>query len=141
MIDFECIFDQGERLPVPERVPFRLTPELEDAMGIYGSSGEFSYVCQVVLEALRDYKDTVTTVFEGFMPDIKRSRELTIRQNMRNEKDKSVIKIIANRLIGVQEYGSANMFQNLRTQVRALILAATNLETLREMFKGWMPWM
>lgn len=35
LIDFGVVFDSGQNLPIPEIVPFRLTEELRDSMGIY----------------------------------------------------------------------------------------------------------
>ena len=35
-VDFDCLFDKGLTLAKPEIVPFRLTPELVDAMGPTG---------------------------------------------------------------------------------------------------------
>jgi hypothetical protein len=40
----DWLFWQGESLAVPERVPFRLTPNLVDAMGVCGYQGGFT-VC------------------------------------------------------------------------------------------------
>ena len=40
-IDLGVAFEQGEILPTPETVPFRLTRDIEDAMGPSGVEGVF----------------------------------------------------------------------------------------------------
>ena len=40
-IDFGVAFEQGWNLPTPETVPFRLTRDLVDAMGVLGVEGPF----------------------------------------------------------------------------------------------------
>lgn len=40
-IDFGIAFEQGRVLPTPEMVPFRLTRDVEDGMGVFGIEGLF----------------------------------------------------------------------------------------------------
>ena len=40
-IDFDCIFDKGRYLPVPEIIPFRITKNLENTLGAFKSYGLF----------------------------------------------------------------------------------------------------
>ena len=40
-IDFGIAFDQGLNLSFPERIPFRLTRDIEDGMGIFSIDGIF----------------------------------------------------------------------------------------------------
>lgn len=40
-IDFGIAFDQGHVLPTPETVPFRLTRDIVDGMGVSGVEGVF----------------------------------------------------------------------------------------------------
>lgn len=42
-IDFGVAFDAGLLLPIPELVPFRLTRNLVDGMGVTGVEGVFRY--------------------------------------------------------------------------------------------------
>ena len=39
-IDYNVCFEKGKSLRVPERVPFRMTQNLETAMGVTGVEGE-----------------------------------------------------------------------------------------------------
>ena len=52
-VDFNYSFWVGERLHYPERVPYRLTRNVVDAMGITGVEGSFRAVCEIVLSLLR----------------------------------------------------------------------------------------
>lgn len=40
-VDFNCLFEKGKTLETPERVPFRLTQNLVDGLGITGVEGTF----------------------------------------------------------------------------------------------------
>ena len=42
-IDFESIFGKAKNLPVPERVNFRLTKNLETALGAFKAYGLFRF--------------------------------------------------------------------------------------------------
>ncbi len=46
-VDFDCLFDKGALLSRPEIVPFRLTANMLDAMGICGYEGVFRGVAEV----------------------------------------------------------------------------------------------
>ena len=45
-VDFSCLFEMGLALAVPEVVPFRLTQNLVDALGVTGYEGVFRQVSQ-----------------------------------------------------------------------------------------------
>ena len=51
-VDFDCIFDKGKTLPVPEIVPFRLTRNILDVFGVLKEKGLFTKTCEIVLKAL-----------------------------------------------------------------------------------------
>lgn len=48
-IDYNVCFDKGQRLKVPEIVPFRLTQTLEAALGLMGTEGSFKKNCDQFL--------------------------------------------------------------------------------------------
>jgi len=68
-VDFACLFDQGLRLKVPETVPFRLTPNMIDAMGTAGYQGVFYRSAQIALSVLRNHRETLLSVLETFLHD------------------------------------------------------------------------
>eukprot|EP01060_Flectonema_neradi_P006025 TRINITY_DN14027_c0_g1_i1.p1 TRINITY_DN14027_c0_g1~~TRINITY_DN14027_c0_g1_i1.p1 ORF type:complete len:3041 (+),score=553.21 TRINITY_DN14027_c0_g1_i1:116-9238(+) len=68
-IDYNICFEKGLQLRVPEVVPFRLTPVLQDALGIQGVGGTFSHVCEDTLSVLRSSKDVLLDLLEAFVHD------------------------------------------------------------------------
>ncbi|KAI6164632.1 hypothetical protein EDD17DRAFT_1561632 [Pisolithus thermaeus] len=56
-IDLGIAFDQGKRLTVPERVPFRLTRDMVDGMGYSGTQGVFQRCAEETLRVLREHSD------------------------------------------------------------------------------------
>ncbi|KAI9912292.1 hypothetical protein PsorP6_008991 [Peronosclerospora sorghi] len=68
-VDFDCLFDKGLKLAIPEIVPFRLTPNMVDACGITGYEGVFRRVCEVTMHLLRNNKETLRSVLESFIHD------------------------------------------------------------------------
>ncbi|KAH9620587.1 hypothetical protein KSS87_005701 [Heliosperma pusillum] len=68
-IDYNVCFDKGQRLKVPEIVPFRLTQILEAALGLTGLEGVFRSNCEVVLGVLRRNKDILLMLLEVFVWD------------------------------------------------------------------------
>eukprot|EP00501_MAST-03F_sp_TOSAG23-6_P001284 GSMAST32.ASY1.ANO1.1332.1 assembled CDS len=70
-IDFGIVFEQGLELPTPEIVPFRLTRDIIDGMGVTGVEGTFRRCCEESLRVLRDAKnrDIILTILEVFIHD------------------------------------------------------------------------
>ncbi|XP_019057389.1 PREDICTED: uncharacterized protein LOC104807342 [Tarenaya hassleriana] len=68
-IDYNICFDKGQRLKVPEIVPFRLTQTMEAALGLTGVEGTFRANCEAVLGVLRKNKDILLMLMEVFVWD------------------------------------------------------------------------
>lgn len=85
-VDFNCLFEKGKTLETPERVPFRLTQNLVDGLGVTGvegalsthrlarslaevASGVFRIACEVTMQLLRDNKDSLMSVLDAFIHD------------------------------------------------------------------------
>jgi FKBP12-rapamycin complex-associated protein len=69
-IDFGDCFDVAVlRDKFPERVPFRLTRMLVNAMEVSGVEGTYRGVCESVLRILRSNSDSVMTMLEAFVHD------------------------------------------------------------------------
>ncbi|KAF9205154.1 serine/threonine-protein kinase M1 [Haplosporangium sp. Z 27] len=68
-VDFNCLFEQGRTFPKPERVPFRLTQNMVDAMGLSGYDGVYRLTCEQTLGIFRDNVDSLVSVLEGFLHD------------------------------------------------------------------------
>lgn len=63
-IDLGVAFEAGRILPVPEVVPFRLTRDIVDGMGITGTEGVFRRCCEFTLGALREETYSITTILD-----------------------------------------------------------------------------
>ncbi|XP_051146929.1 uncharacterized protein LOC127262327 isoform X2 [Andrographis paniculata] len=68
-IDYNVCFDKGQRLKIPEIVPFRLTQMMESALGLTGTEGSFRANCEAVLGVLRKNKDIILMLLEVFVWD------------------------------------------------------------------------
>lgn len=53
----------------PEKIPFRLTRMLTNAMEVTGLDGNYRITCHTVMEVLREHKDSVMAVLEAFVYD------------------------------------------------------------------------
>lgn len=63
-IDLGVAFESGRVLPVPELVPFRLTRDIVDGMGITKTEGVFRRCCEFTLEALRKEAYSIMTILD-----------------------------------------------------------------------------
>lgn len=68
-IDYNVCFEKGQRLKVPEIVPFRLTQTIEAALGLTGTEGTFRSNCEAVVGVLRKNKDILLMLLEVFVWD------------------------------------------------------------------------
>ena len=68
-VDFSCLFDKGLELEKPEMVPFRLTQNIVDGLGVAGYEGVFAGVCEIMLATLRAHREPLMTVLETFIHD------------------------------------------------------------------------
>ncbi|EEB08562.1 ATM checkpoint kinase [Schizosaccharomyces japonicus yFS275] len=61
-IDLGIAFEQGKKLPIPEIVPFRLTRDIVDGMGVTNIEGVFRKCMQLTLEVLRKEADSALAI-------------------------------------------------------------------------------
>ncbi|KAJ8960033.1 hypothetical protein NQ318_009470 [Aromia moschata] len=62
-------FEQGRVLRTPETVPFRLTRDIVDGMGVSGVEGLFRRSCEKTMEVLRQNAQTIITTLEVLLYD------------------------------------------------------------------------
>ncbi|KAI4487089.1 hypothetical protein M0802_012043 [Mischocyttarus mexicanus] len=144
-VDFNCLFNRGEFLDWAERVPFRLTPNMIDAMGPLGIEGPFRLACQTTMSVLREQSSTLLSVLTPFVYDplVSWNKNQTGAAGEKpNEKAVQSIRNINQRLKGlVRSQGKKleNIALNLSVsgQVNQLILDATNVDNLCQMYFGW----
>ena len=68
-VDFNCLFDKGATFECAERVPFRLTHNMVDAMGAYGHDGPFRKAAELTQGILRQHEHTLMTALYPFVHD------------------------------------------------------------------------
>ena len=69
-IDFgDCFEVAMHREKFPERIPFRLTRMLVNAMEVSGIEGNYRVTCECTMKVLREHKDSLMAVLEAFVYD------------------------------------------------------------------------
>ncbi|EMP35905.1 Serine-protein kinase ATM [Chelonia mydas] len=68
-IDLGVAFEQGKILPTPETVPFRLTRDIVDGMGITGVEGVFRRCCEKTMTVMRNSQEALLTIVEVLLYD------------------------------------------------------------------------
>jgi ataxia telangiectasia mutated family protein len=68
-IDLGIAFEQGTMLQIPEVVPFRLTRDIVDGLGVLGIEGGFRRCAIECMRVCRHAKDTIMAVFEVLLHD------------------------------------------------------------------------
>ena len=82
-MDLNCLFWKGLLFKAPEMVPFRLTQNMVDALGLTGNAasrlyvltpnagyeGVYRHVCEITMQIMRTHRDALITVLETFIYD------------------------------------------------------------------------
>ncbi|KAH6705183.1 protein kinase-like protein rad3 [Leptodontidium sp. MPI-SDFR-AT-0119] len=140
-VDFNCLFDKGLTFVKPERVPFRLTHNMIDAMGMYGYEGPFRKSSELTLKLLRQHEETLMTILEAFVYDP--TLDLLARDPKKKKKEGSaapqtaqnVLDTIQRKVRGLLAGESVPL--GVEGQVDELIKQATNQTYLASMYIGW----
>jgi serine/threonine-protein kinase ATR len=141
-VDFNCLFDKGLTFVKPERVPFRLTHNMVDAMGMYGYEGPFRKSSELTLKLLRQHEETLMTILESFVYDP--TLDLLAKKPEKKKKEGSVIvpttaqgvlDSIQRKVKGLLAGESVPL--GVEGQVDELIKLATDQTYLAGMYIGW----
>lgn len=124
-VDFDCLFEKGKQLPVPEIVPFRLTQNITDAFGIIGTEGTFKKSSEVTLSLMRRNEVSLVNVIETIMYD--RSSDTSLHHSL---------KILRNKVRGIDPRDG--LVLSVPGQVETLIQEATSFDNLAAMYIGWL---
>ncbi|XP_062019493.1 serine/threonine-protein kinase ATR isoform X1 [Rosa rugosa] len=144
-VDFSCLFDKGLQLEKPELVPFRLTQNMIDGLGITGYEGIFLRICEITLSVLRMHRETLMSVLETFVHDplVEWTKShKSSRVEVQNPHAQLAISNIEARLQGVVVgVGAApSLPLAVEGQARRLIAEAVSHKNLGKMYIWWMPW-
>ncbi|KIJ20461.1 hypothetical protein PAXINDRAFT_174826 [Paxillus involutus ATCC 200175] len=165
-VDFNCLFEKGKTLETPERVPFRLTQNMIDGLGVTGVEGVFRTACEVTMQLLRDNKDSLMSVLDAFIhdplvewEDEKRKMDRDRRNAVKSSTDlrhlaKNALRPIQRKLRGV--YSPSNIKSRTHSGsgsgtgeereistsnlVQMLIQEAIDDANLAKMYPGWAAW-
>ncbi|KAI7858792.1 hypothetical protein BDC45DRAFT_283922 [Circinella umbellata] len=131
-VDVNMLFERGLALSVPEIVPFRLTKNLIDAMGVLGVEGMFRKTCEVTLDIMRRNKIQLLSVFQTLAHD-----PITEWQRKAYaEQAKNTVEELAQnqvRKIGMK----IDSGKSIQEEVTGLISQASSNRNLAQMFSGW----
>ncbi|KAJ3568764.1 hypothetical protein NP233_g5503 [Leucocoprinus birnbaumii] len=154
-VDFNCLFEKGKSLETPERVPFRLTQNLVDGLGVTGVEGFFRTACEVTLQLLRDNKDSLMNVLDSFIHDplVEWEDEKRRLDRQRNQVKTSIDSLaktalskIEKKLKGIyvpdtsKDRNAAEKEVTTGNLVQILIQEATDDANLAKMYPGWASW-
>ncbi|CAK7894012.1 serine/threonine-protein kinase Mec1p [[Candida] anglica] len=131
-IDFDCLFDKGITLPIPEIVPFRLTQNLVDAMGITGIEGTFRITCEATTSLLRENEASLMNILETLLYD-----PLLDWKSLSNPEDH--LRKVRRKIRGLVDE-KEGLPMNVHGQVDVLIQEASSPEMLCQMYGGWAPY-
>ncbi|XP_008453086.1 serine/threonine-protein kinase ATM isoform X2 [Cucumis melo] len=158
-IDLGVAFEQGLMLKTPERVPFRLTRDVIDGMGVTGVEGVFRRCCEETLSVMRTNKEALLTIVEVFIHDplykwalsplkaLQRQKETDddLETSLEGSEDEyEGNKDAARALLRVKQkldgYEDGEM-RSVHGQVQQLIQDAIDPDRLCHMFPGWGAWL
>ncbi|KAI4341400.1 hypothetical protein MLD38_026129 [Melastoma candidum] len=158
-IDLGVAFEQGLMLKTPERVPFRLTRDIIDGMGVTGVEGVFRRCCEETLSVMRMNKEALLTIVEVFIHDplykwalsplkaLQRQKEVDDETDIcfeDSEDEYEGNKDAARALMRVKQkldgYEDGEL-RSIHGQVQQLIQDAIDPERLGHMFPGWGAWL
>lgn len=137
-VDFNCLFEKGKTLEYPEKVPFRLTQNLEHACGAGGIHSKFKNVSSSIMNLMWDSKRSILTNLETFLHDPlvewSKSKKITNQNSdITNEQVSKILKLVERKLSGFIEMENFSC----EGQVEKLIQHATDKKNLSEMYIGW----
>ncbi|XP_053871494.1 serine-protein kinase ATM isoform X1 [Malaclemys terrapin pileata] len=167
-IDLGVAFEQGKILPTPETVPFRLTRDIVDGMGITGVEGVFRRCCEKTMVVMRNSQEALLTIVEVLLYDplfdwtMNPLKALYLQQrpedeadinstlntsdqecNRKARDDQSFNKVAERVLMRLQEKLKGveeGTVLSVGGQVNLLIQQAMDPKNLSRLFPGWKPW-
>ena len=143
-IDFGILFERGRILCVPETVPFRLTREFIDCLGVEGVNGLLREQMEFCMQLVSEKRELILTILEVFLHDplngwVVRNRSDNGIVDGANTNAEQVLFRIENKLLGRDDQNTESI--SIEKQVDVLIKKATNENNLALMLHGWGAWL
>ncbi|CAI8507938.1 unnamed protein product [Hanseniaspora opuntiae] len=148
-VDFDCLFEKGLDLPVPELVPFRLTNNIVDCLGITNVEGVFRKASEISMNLIRENEIMLLNEFEMMMIGRMKSLEQAQKYNTQTSAQsliyvgreglsfEQILEVIRNKMRGIDPKDSVTV--SVAAQVEYLLKTAQDQELLYKMYSGWMP--
>ncbi|XP_048138242.1 serine/threonine-protein kinase ATM isoform X3 [Rhodamnia argentea] len=158
-IDLGVAFEQGLTLKTPERVPFRLTRDIIDGMGVTGVEGVFRRCCEETISVMRTNKEALLTIVEVFIHDPLYKWALSPLKALQRQKETSddletyfedsqdecegnkdatrALMRVKQKLDGYEE----GERRSVHGQVQQLIQDAIDPDRLCQLYPGWGAWL
>ncbi|XP_011642127.1 serine-protein kinase ATM isoform X1 [Pogonomyrmex barbatus] len=156
-IDFGVAFEQGKVLPIPEMIPFRLTRDLEVAMGASGIEGTMRRSCEVTMQMLRDQRQIIITLLQVLLYDPLFTWAITPEKACKMQSDvirgfsensgrapvetnkiaKRALLRIEQKLQGTED----GLVSSVSGQVERLLQEARDPTNLCRIYCGWQPYL
>ncbi|KAI5180039.1 serine-protein kinase ATM [Nematocida sp. AWRm80] len=137
-IDLNLLFDQGLLLSVSEKVPFRMTRNIEvSLLNTYPHS--YTQVMESFLDALKGCKEYLLVLIQILKNEPlgrwKIIQGLTQTERLFSD-PRSIQERVSEKLNGVEE----GFILSTTAQIQCLIQRATSLPNLASIYPGWAPW-
>ncbi|CAB1111628.1 unnamed protein product [Ectocarpus sp. CCAP 1310/34] len=148
-IDFGVTFEQGKALSTPETVPFRLTRDVVDGMGVTGTEGAFRRACDAAMRVLRSDAPSVLTILEeekagggGAAAEAAAAAMVAVAGDDAGVGGDAAQRALARIKHKLQGYVDPNGdAMSVEGQVKLLINQARDPENLCKLYVGWAPWL
>ncbi|XP_059489903.1 serine/threonine-protein kinase ATR isoform X2 [Neocloeon triangulifer] len=143
-VDYNCLFNKGETLPWPEKVPFRLTHNMIKAMGVAGMEGPYRKAVELTVAVMRNNAETLFGVlspikFDATIKD--RLGENSNKQEFINTSVDKSLRRVQMRLAGILNDKlkdvADGMILSPEGHAKAIINQATDIKNLCQMYPGW----
>ncbi|WFD02134.1 non-specific serine/threonine protein kinase [Malassezia obtusa] len=154
-VDLNCLFEKGTLFEIPERVPFRLTHNMVDALGVTGVEGAFRRTAEITMGILRDNKESLMSVLQAMVHDPLGEWVATERRARHKAAAagadrpgasagaRRALQSVSNKLDGkLHRPGlSDEVRHTTKNLVHMLICDATSTQNLGQMYVGWAPYL
>lgn len=146
-IDLGVAFEQGKQLPIPETVPFRLTRDLVDGLGITGVEGVFRRGCERTLREMRRNRLHLLAILDVLRWDPLYSWTMSpVRKNRLQKQDDAPGRLEpeadgteAGSAIRAVSHKLECKGLSVEATIRELIQQATSEHNLLMIYFGWCP--